>query len=202
MTMDIMTSWMAIKGTAKDTVLAAVGLRGTGLREGAPQSRLTGITMPNDWYLIVDNQGVPQFMEGRGLIRLSRLGEVVTGIVVSTEGYSVLERWHDGRLTWLVEHDASRGPDDLVIDAGPSFVWPIHRRVPRFSRRTGRPGVDTIPASEIPVMLSEALTGFRPDRLPAGFCHQPFEVLAAVQAVMTTCVDGFGRENWTYDTAT
>jgi len=49
--------WMAVKNGTRDSVLSALGLRGTGQREQIPESDLTGASLPAGWYMVVSNHG-------------------------------------------------------------------------------------------------------------------------------------------------
>ncbi len=44
---------LAVRGGARDAVLAALGLRGTNTHEESPESDITGASLPSGWYLVL-----------------------------------------------------------------------------------------------------------------------------------------------------
>lgn len=103
-------------------------------------------------------------MEGSALARFSHTGRLVAGISYPSEGYSVIEKWRDGRRCCLVEHDESRGAQNLVIET-PNCTWASIIHGARCLSGYWRLFDNALPSFEVPVKLGELLTGFHPDQL-------------------------------------
>jgi len=46
-------SWLAVRGKPPEVVQGELGFRPTGEREEIPEADLSGVELPNSWYLIV-----------------------------------------------------------------------------------------------------------------------------------------------------
>lgn len=107
-------SWLAVRGGTRDSVLGALGLRGTGIWVEAPKAEITGSELPRGWYMVVTSRGFPPFMEGPTLARLSAAAQVVTCFIEEHTMCSSADCWEAGRCSWRVLHDARRGLEHLA----------------------------------------------------------------------------------------
>ena len=178
-------SWLAIKGSPRDTALAALGLRGTQAFEELPESPLTGVPLPSGWYMVVANRGeYPTFMEDKTLARISESRELVTCFIEEHVVCSHSSQWRGGRQLWSVMHTADTGGIEHLEIKGepPAFFASIRDRMRAKQDEAGgkKAGVDYI--FDIPVETAQQFTGYRHDRDIPGAAGKPFEVLETTAA--------------------
>ena len=175
---------LAVKGGTRDSVLSALGLRGSGTFEEVPESDITGTALPSGWYLIVVNRSVPPFADEKVLAHLSTSTDVVTGFVEEHVMCSSVEQWSGGHKIWSVLHAADTGGIEHLKTTGdlPSIFTSIENGLRSKQQAAGgnKVGVDYI--FDIPVELIEKLTGYRHDRVMPELGVKPFEVLFTTQA--------------------
>jgi hypothetical protein len=182
--------WLAVKNGKRDSVLASLGLRGTGRREEIPESDLTGTSLPGGWYMIVSNHGSPALMEKKMLARASAEAEVVCCFVEEHCMCSSAQGWRDGSEIWSVFHEAGTGGISHLETKGnlPAAFNAIRDRQRAKQEAAGgsKAGVDYI--FDIPVELAHGLTGYRHDLAITELGNQAFEVL--------TTTEGTPRRSW------
>lgn len=176
--------WMAVKGGTRESVLDALGLRGTGEREEIPEAELTGAALPAGWYLLVANHSRLPLMDSKVLAGVSVDAEVVSCFVEEHVMCSCVQGWQRGREVWSVMHMADTGGIDHLETKGelpPAFA-PIRdqQRAKQQAAGGAKAGVDYI--FDIPVELACTLTGYRHDQDIPGLDDTPFEVLATTEA--------------------
>ncbi len=74
--------------------------------------------------------------------------------------FSDVQAFEAGTLTWSVERDADKAPDDVVVIGIPPEPFQSIREA-LIREQDNEEGADVI--FEIPIALAGALTGFRPD---------------------------------------
>ena len=166
-------SWLAVKGKSSQAVLEELGFRSTGQHESIPESELTAVKMPNGWYLIV-SQHTEQVVSDSLLRKLSASGcELVTCSVEEHVMVSKSSEWKDGRIYWVVSHDAQKGSQDLDYQGElPSDFNSIKDGL--IAKKL--PDCDYI--FDIPVETARSVVGYRYDQDVPGLNGDVFEVLS------------------------
>lgn len=183
--MGVSLSWMAVKGASRDSVLNALGLRGTQSFEELPESHLTGVLLPSGWYMVVANRGeYPAFMEDKTLARVSASTEVVTCFVEEHVMCSHASQWRDGRELWSLMHTADTGGIEHLEIKGelPAFFGSIQERLRAKQREAGGKKAEVDYIFDIPVETAQQFTDYRHDRDISGAGEKPFEVLETTDA--------------------
>lgn len=178
-------SWLAIKGASRETVLSALGLRGTERFEEIPESPLTGVLLPSGWYMVVSNRGEhPAFMEDKTLTRVSASNEVVTCFIEEHVMCSHASQWRDGRELWSLMHMADTGGIEHLEIKGepPAFFFSIQERLRAKQQEAGGKKAEVDYVFDIPVETAQQFTGYRHDRDIPGAGEKPFEVLETTDA--------------------
>ena len=183
--MGVSLSWMAVKGASRDSVLNALGLRGTQSFEELPESHLTGVLLPSGWYMVVANRGeYPAFMEDKTFARISASTEVVTCFVEEHVMCSHASQWRDGRELWSLMHTADTGGIEHLEVKGepPPFFGSIQERLRGKQQEAGGKNAEVDYIFDIPVETAKHLTGYRHDHDIRGADERPFEVLETTAA--------------------
>ncbi len=171
-------SWLGVKGVPPDVVLEALGLGGTGGRDEVPDAPLNGVELPGAWYLVIANRQPPEFFQESVLQRLSTIGEVVICFVEEHVMCSSATGWKHGRTMWSVLHDAQRDIEHLEAAGDlPSTFAAIRERLLASQQAAGGRTANVDYIFEVPVVLAEALTGYRHDAEIPALGKRPFEVL-------------------------
>lgn len=178
-------SWLAIKGSSRDSALSALGLRGTEVLEEIQESRLSGVLLPSGWYLVVANRGdYPAFLEGKTLARLSATTDIVTCFVEEHVMCSHASQWRGGRELWSLMHTADTGSIEHLEIKGepPAFFASIRDRLRAKQQEAGGKKADVDFIFDIPVETAQQLTGYRHDHDIPDAGEKPFEVLETTDA--------------------
>jgi hypothetical protein len=178
-------SWLAIKGTSRDTVLSDLGLRGTQSFEELPEAPLTGVLLPTGWYMVVSNRGeYPAFMESKTLAQISNSTDAVTCFIEEHVMCSHASQWRGGRELWSLMHDSHAGRIEHLEIKGelPPFFASMHDELCAKQQEAGgnKAGVDYI--FDIPIETARHFTGYRHDQDIPGAREKPFEVLETTEA--------------------
>jgi hypothetical protein len=173
-------TWLAVKGLPAEAVRNKLGFRPTGQMEEFPESELTGVEMPNGWYLIVDNRRAADAVAPDTVLQdLSASGcELVTCLVEEHVMVSVATGWSGGTKTWSILHDSTTGKRHHLEAKGeppPAFAA-IRDELTAKQETIG--GCDYI--LDIPVETARSVTSFRHDEDVPGLTGEVFEVLAEV----------------------
>jgi len=149
-------SWLAVRNTPEESVLAALGLEKTGESEELPESKWCSKRV-NEWTLVWFNS----FQPGKLRSAVPKLrGEVVLFDVEEHVMFASAADYKDGRLSWRIAHDAQETPDHLVVEGNPPES--LKRiRAEQLARMTEDPEVDFV--IEIPVRIAQEIVGFRYD---------------------------------------
>ena len=150
-------SWLANRGTAEATVLAALGLEKTGQAEDLPRADWSG-TRLGDWTVIYSNSFEPRrFRKAASKMN----GEVVIFDVEEHVMFAAATAFQNGALAWRIRHDAQQAGDHLHIEGKPPEI--LGRiQAEQFARVSEDREVDFI--IDIPTRVAEELVGFRYDK--------------------------------------
>jgi len=164
-------SWVAARGKSPALVLRALGMKTTGAREpklgwsSSADVPYVGVEL-SDWYVAVAN-GEDHFASPLVAKALSASCEVVTCLVDSHAMVSEARGWKGGKPVWSVVHDTYRkGRDHLAAKGELPAAWDAIRRGATQRPRDEPPAPSGLPVDrifEIPILLAEAVTGFRHD---------------------------------------
>jgi hypothetical protein len=174
-------SWVAIWGKDPEVVLDVLGWRRTGVHEELPESPTTCTTLGSGWFLIAMMNRADAYDGTLGLAALSKEAEVVASFVEEHVMFSGSVLWRNGQKIWSVEHDAQEGVHHLVVsgEVPPEMSLIIDEaRSSQDAEDRGDAEVDFI--FDVPVDMSQLLTGFRYDRNQEDGVELTFEVLAEV----------------------
>jgi hypothetical protein len=174
---------VAVRGSNRDAVLAALGLRGTQTHEEIPESDITGASLPSGWYLVTANREYPTFAENPTLKQLSHKTEVVTCFVEEHVMCSAASLWAEGQEVWSVMHAADQHIEHLEAKGNlpPMFV-PIRDRLRAAQTAAGGRKANADHMFDIPIEMVAQLIGYRHDRAMPELGDKAFEVLATTDA--------------------
>lgn len=177
-------SWVAIRGKEPEVVLSELGWRRTGEREEFPESRTTCTTLGSGWFMIAMMNRADAYDGTIALATLSKGAELVASFVEEHVMFSGSVFWRDGTKIWSAEHDAQEGIRHLAVfgELPPEMsVIMDEGKSSQDAEDKGDAEVDFI--FDIPVDMSQRLTGFRYDRNQVDGVELTFEVLAEVPVV-------------------
>jgi hypothetical protein len=143
-------------------VLATLGLRPTGEVEEIPESPISSLAL-GEWFLVVANDFA--FVERAPLARIAQRAELVTCAVEEHVMISAASGWKAGLRSWAVRHEAERGITHLDVSGNvpPNYTVIRDSQLKKQADARGKKaGADYV--FDVPVLLAEALTGFRHDR--------------------------------------
>ncbi len=171
--------WAAVRGKARETVLAELELHSTGAREAIPDSPLVGAQLPDGWYLVLSNQDA-RFTDEETLQRLSAKSELVTCFVEEHVMCSSASGWNDGRKVWSLLHDAQQSVEHLENTGDPpASLASIRDRLRAEQERAGGTKADVDCFFDVPVEVAKAVTGFSHNE---GLEGDAFEVLVTADS--------------------
>jgi len=108
-------SWLALRSTPEESVLASLGLEKTGETEELPDSKWCGRRL-HEWTLVWSNSFEPwKFRNAASKFK----GEVVTFDAEEHVMFASAAAFNDGRLGWRVEHDEQKARDHLAVEGNP-----------------------------------------------------------------------------------
>ena len=173
-------AWLAVRGKTPDQILAELGLRRTGEREGFAESDFSAALLPSGWYVVVADHRL-DLLDDKILMPLSASCEIATCAVEEHVMFSLASLWKCGRKFWSVEHESYKGLEHLhqAGDLPPEFLT-IRERL-RAEQKAHSSGCDYI--FDIPVETAHAITGYRHDADIEGLIENvdaPFEILEAI----------------------
>jgi hypothetical protein len=147
-------SWLAVRDTPEESVLAALGLEKTGEAEEGPKSRWCSKRV-NQWTVAWSNSFQPwRFRNAASKFT----GEVVVFAVEEHVMFASAAAFSDGRLRWRVAHDEQEARDHLAVEGNPPQSLK-HIQAEQLARMPEDPEVNFV--IEIPVRLAQEVVGFR-----------------------------------------
>lgn len=176
-------AWIAVNGKPKAQVLAKLDLSETGIVDEANESPISGAELPGSWYLLFLNDFDHPFTAASALTRLSDECTVIACRVEEHVMTSSVFSYTNGRMHWVVTHEAEQGQRHLVENGDlPEPYLDIRARL--FSQQddadTKSEGVDLV--WDIPVTLAYELCGYRHDNAYLKTGEEPiFNVLVSIK---------------------
>jgi hypothetical protein len=174
--------WLAVRGSASDSLLRVLGMRGTGTREELPEAEMVGAALPAGWYVVIV-QGGEHLLDDKLMQQVSLDCEAVACFLEEHVMYCAATAWSSGHQLWWVGHDSDKGITHLQVKGTPPASFPDIRADLEAKQRTAGgadAGVDYI--CDIPLEVAKAVTGFRHDQDVEGTDGAPFEVLVATRS--------------------
>jgi hypothetical protein len=168
-------SWLTVAGKLPGLVLKELGLTETNEREYLPESDVTGVLLPSDWYVVFFNEALPAEFSESTLCKLSQGGSVMMFVIEEGSMVSLARGYADGARRWEVVHDASEGLEHLAVTGTPPppFIG-VRQKLTEAFEESGR---DADYLFDVPAELSKNLTGFRHDEDVEGLDGDAFTVL-------------------------
>jgi hypothetical protein len=164
------TTWIAVEKATGAEVAAALGLRQTGQPAGDGHRGVVGAALANGWYVVVTSEAEDRLASAASLGKLSVSWTVLTGFLEDHVMASHCALWRSGKRRWKVDHKGEESSLHLVTSGKLPEEFAAIRDA-AISQQEGeggaQAGVDHV--YEVPMALSRALIGFRPDEddLPA-----------------------------------
>ena len=179
--MGFCVSWVAVHGKDPQVVLDELGWRRTGQQEEFPESPTTCATLRPGWFSIIMVGRADAYDGSLDFARLSKGAEVVACFVEEHVMFSAAVLWRDGSKIWSVEHDAQQGILHLdVFGQLPPEMALIIEEAKSSQDAEDAGGADTDFTFDIPVDISQRITGLRYDRSDIDGVELTFDVLAKV----------------------
>jgi hypothetical protein len=151
-------SWVAFRNRSSDEVRAELGFTGTTDYSEIPEGDLLGAELPSGWSLLLANDD-ERFIDEQLLEIVSKGCDAVACWVEEHSMVSAASGWKSGFKLWSVEHDSSKGLDDLRFMGMMPPEWDAIRQRLEAERKTN----DADVLFDAPVELAKALVGFRHD---------------------------------------
>lgn len=167
---------VAVRDQPIEHIHAAFGLRATETREEDPEAAVVAAMLPSGWYqLYLNNRDCPN---NDMLRELSLNAELIFVDVCESASTSHASCWRGGKEAWSITHDPQRDPDELRVTGElPTCFEPISRRLRDAQKENG----DADYIFDVPIEVTQELTGFRYDGNPSGYPVNDFTVLEPVE---------------------
>jgi hypothetical protein len=172
-------SWIAFRGETDPRAAELLGLSPSGKFLEVPESMFCGVSLDTGWDVVVINEYAHKFVRERSLQRVSAAADVVAAAIEEHVMFSSAEAWKNGNLIWRVTHASGANRRHLEEHGSlPTQYLDIKKRLLAAQQREddGAHEVDYI--FDVPLELSEAIVGFKHDRI----LDRRFEILKPVAA--------------------
>ncbi|MCC2970783.1 hypothetical protein [Massilia sp. IC2-476] len=157
-------AWIAIRGKSKEDILAQLGLADTGAPDEANESPVSGAALPGGGYLVFFNDMAHPAVQAESMARLSEGAEALGCQVEEHIMASAAFQYRDGVKLWDVAHLSDEGLYHLAVDgAPPALLATIHAEMKATQDEQGGLEADVDCLFEVPLMLANALSGYRHD---------------------------------------
>jgi len=171
-------SWIAFRDKIDAQAAALLGLSPSGKFEEVPESMFCGVRLDNGWYVVVINEYGHKFVRERSLQRLSAAAVVVATSIEEHVMFSCAEEWENGDLIWRVSHASGSSRDLEEQGSLPGQYLDIKERLLAAQQREDKGAHEVDYVFDVPLELSEAIVGFKHDRI----LDRRFEILKPVAA--------------------
>ena len=172
-------SWIAFRGKTDAQAAELLGLSPSGKFEEVPESMFCGVHLDNGWYVVVINEYGHKFVRERSLQRVSAAADVVATSIEEHVMFSCAEAWKNGKLIWRVTHASGSSRRHLEEHGSlPTQYLDIKERLLAAQQREDEDAHEVDYVFDVPLELSEAIVGFKHDRI----LDRRFEILRPVTA--------------------
>lgn len=169
-------SWIAVKDCEPSQVREMLSLSISGEREEFPESPITEVALPEDWYLLHFNEFDTPALDDVSLETISKLGDVVTSQVHEGVMVSLASCFISGQLVWRVIHNAQISQDHLEATGDlPANFETIKSKKIKAQNEDFDQMVDYI--FDVPIDLAMSVVGYRYDMILPNEHECPFHVL-------------------------
>ena len=166
--MGVTTGWLALQGLNRESVLEAMGLVEVGDCSDYLNCDYTCADLPNGWFVVVANDR--RFEVTQALKAVSAHGAALGGWMSETVMVSELYSYAAGAQVWSVVHDPDEDFHGAQVEGAPPPAYDeIRARLLAESEADAdgdEDGTDYL--FDLPLDLSVAVCGFRPDAASAG----------------------------------
>lgn len=157
-------AWIAIRGKSKEDILAQLGLLDTGAPDDENESPVSGAALPGGGYLVYFNDMAHPAIQAESMARLSEGGAALGCQVEEHVMASAVFQYKDGAKLWDVVHLADEGLYHLDVGGTPpQLLAAIHAEMKSTQDEQGGLEADVDCLFEVPLMLANALSGYRHD---------------------------------------
>lgn len=156
-------SWLAFEGATRSDVLAATGMRDTGVVDEVNEAPFSCAEIPTGWTVLYSNNYL--YAPSRHLKRLSRNRRILACISEEHVMFSAASLYVNGDEAWAVYHYPQSGLFDLSVSGNPpaQFVDIRDRQIEKQRQAGGETSmVDHV--FDIPIALAADICGYRYDR--------------------------------------
>lgn len=172
-------SWIAFQGKTAAQAAELLGLSPSGKFEEVPESMFCGVPLDSGWYVVVINEYGHKFVRERTLQQVSAAADVIAATIEEHVMFSSAEAWKNGNLIWRVTHASESGRRHLEEHGAlPRQYLVIKERLLAAQQREDEGAREVDYVFDVPLELSEAIVGFKHDRI----LDRRFEILKTVAA--------------------
>lgn len=159
--MGLSASWIALQGQNRDAALAALGLTEIGDCSDCLTGDYTCGELSNGWFVIVATDRT--FVLSRALKSVSAGRFALGGELSETVMVSQLYGYEDGVQSWSVVHDPDVDLEGVEVEGVPPD--PLSELQAQLTKQVQAEGTDEVDwMFDLPLDLSVAICGFRPDQ--------------------------------------
>lgn len=157
-------AWIAVSGKPKAEVLSFFSLSEGAQNVAMLEAEITGVQLPNDWYLIVLNDIVSPLTVEEGLLKLSDASHVCLCQIDEHFMTSSLVSYSNGQMQFSVCHFAEIGIYHLEVEGNaPARLDIIHGELQKSQDREGGEDAGCDYLFEVPIELAFHICGFKHD---------------------------------------
>ncbi|VXC67587.1 hypothetical protein [Massilia sp. 9I] len=157
-------AWIAVRGKSKEDILAQLALLDTGAPDEAGECPVLGAALPGGGYLVFFNDMAHPAVQAESMTRLSEGCEALACQVEEHIMASAAFQYRDGAKVWDVAHLSEEGLYHLAVGGTPPpLLATIHDEMRATQDEHGGLEADVDCLFEVPLMLANALSGFRHD---------------------------------------
>jgi hypothetical protein len=171
-------SVLALQCADPDGALSTLDIVRSGEKAEYASAPLTGIAMPDGWYIIVADRCEHRLVEAATLERISGKYRIIACAIEEHVMFSSAEEWREGKQVWRAQHQG----DDGIINLETSGTLPASFQAMEndFRARQTAEGGDDAGVDyyfEIPLTAAQAITGFKHDTQLPGVDYDEFDLL-------------------------
>ena len=157
-------AWILVRGKTREDILAQLGLADAGARDDFVGNQVAGAALPGGAYLLCFNDMAHPATQAPSMARLSSGCEALGCQVEETVMASAAFLYKDGAKVWDVVHLADQGLYHLEVNGTPPpLLDTIHTAMKTAQDEEGGVEAQVDWLFEVPLMLANALAGYRHD---------------------------------------
>lgn len=177
-------SWLAVKNLDRLAILDSFGLHAVDIPRDHPKAVISGVPLPNGYYVLFIERCFHPFVTPEVLSRVSLGCEIVGCQVDESIMASASFSWQDGKRVWNVIHEADKGVRNLQIEGSPPHALAeLTAEATKLQKKERKIPFLPLPWEidhffSIPINLSAAVVGYEHDRANYSWGSPMYEPLA------------------------